>query len=137
MGPELFGVGALEALLVMVIALIVIGPQRFPQIARQGGRWYQVARRYTSGITADLRSTISEIEDEVKTDAESLRSVREIGEDLEKNLKETESDLGTIELEALPADASQGMPAAPAPPHVHTSGEVPDDVDALPDDASS
>ena len=83
MGPELFGVGALEALLVMVIALMVAGPQRLPEIARQAGRWYRIARRYTSEITTDLRGALNELEEDVKADTEDLRSVRDIGDDLE------------------------------------------------------
>lgn len=83
MGPELFGVGALEALLVLVIAMVVVGPQRLPEIARQSGRWYRVARRYTSEITADLRGALNELEEDVKADTEDLHSIREIEDDLD------------------------------------------------------
>ena len=155
MGPELFGVGALEALLVMVIALIVVGPQRLPEIARQSGRWYRVARRYTAEITADVRGALSEIEDEVKAETEDLRSVREIGGDLESGLKETESDLDRIGREAQPADTNVDIPPALRPPGHDgagapgsaasrdgsptdgTAGQAPDDAAARPGGADS
>ena len=34
---DLFGVGIFEALLVLVVALIVVGPNKFPEIARSAG----------------------------------------------------------------------------------------------------
>jgi Tat protein translocase TatB subunit len=119
MGPEVFGVGALEALLVMVIALMVVGPQRLPEIARQAGRWYGIARRYTAEMTTDLRGALDELEEEVKADTEDLRSVREIGQDLED-----------ITGEARPSDVD--APASPAP----DSSEAPSASASTPPDAA-
>ncbi len=112
MGPELFGVGAAEAVLVFVIALVLVGPQRFPDLARQSGRWYRIARRYTAEITKDVRAAVNEIEDEVKAGAEDLKEVREIGEQMESGLKETASDLDAIGAEAEQAAAD--TPSTPA-----------------------
>ena len=118
MGPELFGVGAAEAVLVFVIALVLVGPQRFPDLARQAGRWYRVGRRYTSEITKDVRSAMEEIEHEVKAETGDLTVVREIGEELETQFKETSSELDAIGVEtqqvvegASAAAESAGTPA--------------------------
>ena len=43
---ELFGVGIPEAGLILVIMLLVVGPNRFPQVAREAGKWYRIARAY-------------------------------------------------------------------------------------------
>jgi sec-independent protein translocase protein TatB len=114
MGPELFGVGFAEAVLVFVIALIVVGPQRFPALARQSGRWYRVARRYTAEITADLRGALSELEDEVKAEGGDLRSIRELGEEIEGDLKATERELDAAggDADADPAQSSSPSAAA-------------------------
>lgn len=109
MGPELFGVGAAEAVLVFVIALVLVGPQRFPDLARQAGRWYRVGRRYTTEITKDVRSAIEEIEEEVKAETGELTVVREIGEELETQFKETGS-----ELDAIGAETQQAVEGASA-----------------------
>lgn len=109
MGPELFGVGAAEAVLVFVIALVLVGPQRFPDLARQAGRWYRVGRRYTTEITKDVRSAIEEIEEEVKAETGELTVVREIGEELETQFKETGS-----ELDAIGAETQQAAEGASA-----------------------
>ena len=62
---SLFGVGAGEALVVLVLAMIVVGPQRFPEIARQGGRWYRIARQYSNEVMKDVRAAVDDIEQEI------------------------------------------------------------------------
>ncbi len=137
MGPELFGVGAAEAVLVFVIALVLVGPQRFPDLARQGGRWYRIARRYTAEVTKDVRAAIDEIEEEVKAETGDLKVVREIGEEMQTQLKETGTDLDTIgkemesdlkatgsELDAIDAETEQAAdvtPSTPPSPYVHSA----------------
>jgi len=105
---ELFGVGAGEALLVLVITLIVVGPQRFPEIAREGGKWFRVARQFTAEITSDVRAAIDELEEEVTAEGEELRSIREIGTEVESGLKESAADIRRIGRET-DADASAAV----------------------------
>jgi sec-independent protein translocase protein TatB len=125
MGPELFGVGAAEAVLVFVIALVLVGPQRFPDLARQGGRWYRIARRYTAEITKDVRSAIDEIEEEVRTETEDLKIVRELGEDMETQFKETSADLDAIGAETR--DAAEVAPATNSTPATTSADATPAD----------
>jgi sec-independent protein translocase protein TatB len=89
---SLFGVGAMEAGLVLVIALVLVGPQRFPEIAREGGKWYRIARRFTAEVTKDLRVAVDEIESEIKAETEELQTVRELG-NLDEDLKAAGSDV--------------------------------------------
>jgi sec-independent protein translocase protein TatB len=110
---ELFGVGALEALLVLVITLVVVGPQRFPEIAREGGKWVRKARRFTAEVTAELREAYSELEEELRAEGDDLRSVREIGEEVRTGLQESATDIRRIGRDAEGA-ATVAEPAADA-----------------------
>ncbi|HJM75533.1 MAG TPA: twin-arginine translocase TatA/TatE family subunit [Dehalococcoidia bacterium] len=125
MGPELFGVGAAEAALVFVIALVLVGPQRFPDLARQSGRWYRIARRYTADITKDVRSAIDEIEEEVRAETEDLKVVRELGEDMETQLKETSADLDAIGDETK--DAAEVAPTTNSTPAPTSTAPAPEE----------
>lgn len=146
MGPELFGVGAAEAVLVFVIALILVGPQRFPDIARQGGRWYRIARGYTAEITKDVRAAIDELEEEVKAGAEDLNEVRELGQEMESDLQQAGADLDQIgadterDLTEQPATNSNAAPATSSDAAATTDADTPaagEDVPARPGGAEA
>ncbi|MFL2646087.1 MAG: twin-arginine translocase TatA/TatE family subunit [Dehalococcoidia bacterium] len=83
----LFGVGAGEAILVLVLTLIVVGPQRFPEVARQGGRWFRIARKYTTEVMQDVKSVVSEIEQEIEGEAKELGEVGDLTKEL-KSIRE-------------------------------------------------
>lgn len=108
---ELLGVGAMEALLVLVVALIVVGPHRFPEIARQGGRWYRVARRYASEVTRDVRGAVEELQSEIEEEREELRSIRDLGDEVEADLRGSAPP--PDEAGAAPGAADAGASGAP------------------------
>jgi Tat protein translocase TatB subunit len=68
---NLFGVGASEALVVLVLALIVVGPQRFPEIARQCGRWFKLARGYTDEVMKDVETVTKDTATDAKATVNS------------------------------------------------------------------
>ncbi len=114
---ELLGVGAAEAFVVLVIALIVVGPQRFPEIAREGGRYFRMARRYAAEVTSDVRGAMAELEAEVEQQKDELQAAHEeIATGLSTSIAETRSEIENIGREA--GDAVQDAAAAPAPPRV-------------------
>jgi sec-independent protein translocase protein TatA len=57
-------VGPLEIILVAVIALIVLGPQRLPDVARSVGRGMREFRTALSGATRDDEEDEAEDEDD-------------------------------------------------------------------------
>jgi sec-independent protein translocase protein TatB len=57
----MFDVGALELLVISVVALIVVGPERLPKLARTAGLWVGRARRAFSSVK-------DEIDREIKAD---------------------------------------------------------------------
>lgn len=60
----MFNVGGGEALVIALIALIVLGPQRLPDAARQVGRAVGELRRLSNGFQSELRSAFDEAERE-------------------------------------------------------------------------
>ena len=50
----MFDVGFSELLLCFVVALVVLGPERLPSLARSLGRWTGQARSYLRNLTAEL-----------------------------------------------------------------------------------
>ncbi|MDB4575873.1 Sec-independent protein translocase protein TatB [bacterium] len=54
----MFDVGFWEILLILVLALVVIGPERLPGAARQAGFWVGKARRYIEGVRTEVEQEL-------------------------------------------------------------------------------
>ncbi len=52
----MFDWGFTEFLLVAVVGLLVFGPERLPEVARNVGRWVGKARRYVANVRSDFES---------------------------------------------------------------------------------
>lgn len=59
----MFGIGGTELVLILVIALIVIGPDKLPDIARAVGRGYSEFKRATDELKKDISATAAAVSD--------------------------------------------------------------------------
>jgi sec-independent protein translocase protein TatA len=59
---DFFGIGFGEILFIIVIALIIFGPGRIPEIARTIGRMTRSLRKTTSDFTTSLTKEINTVE---------------------------------------------------------------------------
>jgi len=50
----MFDIGLGELFLCFVVALVVLGPERLPKVARMAGRWTGQARSYMRNLSAEL-----------------------------------------------------------------------------------
>ncbi|GEM_PF-3111026 len=57
-----FGMGPLELLVVLVLALVFLGPEKLPEIAAQLGKLYRDIRRMTNELSAELNESMQEIQ---------------------------------------------------------------------------
>ncbi len=89
----MFGIGAGELLLILVVALIVLGPERMPKVARDIGK-----------VVNELRRTSDELRDEF------LNSDRVISKP-----QEVTGSQAPATSPATPALATGTAPVAPAP----------------------
>lgn len=122
---ELLGVGAAEALVILVITLIVVGPSRFPEIARQGGRYYRMARRYAAEVTSDVRGAIEELEAEVEQQSQELKAVHdEISSSISSSIEETRKELQSAGREAQEALTDGVAPVIEEPAASNGSGPL-------------
>mgnify|MGYP000055160453 CR=1 FL=1 len=58
----MFDIGATELLLVAIIGLVVVGPERLPRLARSVGLWVKKLRGQVSSIQQDINREL-ELED--------------------------------------------------------------------------
>jgi sec-independent protein translocase protein TatB len=72
-----FGVGLPEMLVIFVVAIIVFGPDRLPDFARQAGRMVRQLKRFTDAARDDIRAELGpEFADFELTDLDPRQAVR-------------------------------------------------------------
>lgn len=54
----MFNLGPMELLVILVVALVVLGPQRLPDAMRQVGKAVGEARRWSTSLTSTVQSAM-------------------------------------------------------------------------------
>ncbi len=72
----MFGIGVPELLVILVVALIVLGPKRLPEVAQALGRAFAEFRKATSDLSEELTSARSALEEEVRLAERQARTLR-------------------------------------------------------------
>ncbi|MDP1928299.1 MAG: Sec-independent protein translocase protein TatB [Thiobacillus sp.] len=78
----MFDIGFSEMVVVGVVALIVIGPERLPKVARTAGHLYGRLQRYVSAVKSDISQEIQ------------LDEIRRAGQDFKQSIQSVASDVG-------------------------------------------
>jgi sec-independent protein translocase protein TatB len=74
----MFDIGFSEVILLFVIALLVVGPERLPRIARTAGLWIGKMRGFVSSVKADIDRELAT--EELKKTLEKQTSIPELEE---------------------------------------------------------
>ena len=115
----MFDVGFSEMIVIAVVALIVLGPEKLPRVARTVGALLGRMQRYVNDVKADINREIEL--DELKA---MHTSVKEAAQGLETSVRDTMSSFQTQANElnaaltgetAATEAASASAPAVPAP----------------------
>ena len=88
----MFGVGLPELGVIMLVAVIVFGPDRLPEYARQAGRMVRQLRKFAEAAQQDLRDELGpEYADLKLTDLDPRQAIRKhILEAMEDDFDEPE-----------------------------------------------
>ena len=70
----MFGIGMPELIVILVILLIVIGPQKLPDIARSLGKGLAEFRRATDDFKRNVEETAKEHEEKEKIAQQSIET---------------------------------------------------------------
>lgn len=102
----MFGIDFPELVVIAVVALIVIGPEHLPKVARTAGHLWGRAQRYINGVKADISRDMA---------LEELRKVQqqaqqEVG-NIEQSIHQATQDFGkqAAELEAGATASKYGV----------------------------
>lgn len=114
----MFDVGFFELLLIGLVALLVVGPERLPKVARTAGLWLGKGRRMLSSVKADIEQEIKADElRRILDEQKRANPVHEILEDTRKTVEDLKSGAeSAVRPDAPRKPASQDTPPS-AKPH--------------------
>ena len=131
----MFDVGFSEMLVIAIVALIVIGPQRLPKVARTLGHLFGRMQRYVNDVKADI-SREMELDELKKLQSSMEDTARSMRDSMQKGMAETEGELNKLADSAKPkvdpydnpfadppATPEPAAPAAPADPFNDIGGQ--------------
>ena len=125
----MFDIGFSELKVIGVVALIVIGPERLPRVARTIGHLIGRMQRYVADVTADINREV---------EMDELRKMRDTVQQAATNIEtQVQSELGKAESElnsaanAMTAEPAPAVPADAAPAVTAAPAEAPKPVDRL------
>lgn len=127
----MFDIGLSELMLIAVVALVVIGPERLPKVARTAGHILGRLQRYVSDVKADINREMQL--DELKTlQKQMTEQVNSISNSVTHEMREVETSVSSVieplkgDVAVLPAPTSDEDldPNASAPPKEALRAEV-------------
>lgn len=118
----MFDIGFSELIVIGLVALVVIGPERLPRVARTAGHLLGRLQRYVSDVKSDIQREM-QIEDLKKLQQQVAESARQ----LESNVREQMGSVGA-DLSKTAAAATAAL-AADAAARSSTTGTAAPAVD--------
>ncbi len=112
----MFDVGFSELLVIAVIALLVLGPERLPKAARFAGLWVRRARAQWNSVKSEFERDLADddLKRSLRETRESLRdaqdSLRNVGSRLRRDFESTGEDV--MRGPSLPSAAGIAAPAS-------------------------
>jgi len=108
--------------LIGAVALIVIGPEKLPKVARTMGHLFGKAQRYVADVKAEVNRSI-ELDELKKMKTQFEDAARDVQQTVRTEVNEAKSSFETEWSEATAGLSSDASPAAggyvPPPPEYH------------------
>jgi sec-independent protein translocase protein TatB len=111
-----------ELVVIMVVALIVIGPERLPKVARTMGHLWGRAQRYVNGVKADIERDMAveeyrQLQQKVQAEASALeQSVKQTTLSMDQQLNQINESVAKL---SSAENATQGQESRMSHPSVN------------------
>jgi len=116
----MFDVGFSEIVVIMLVALVVIGPERLPKVARTLGHLWGRAQRVVYSVKQDINTSVEleelrKVQSEVKSEADALQlAMQQTSNDIDQEVRQVEHDLAQPVHDAKLIDATAHGNIVPA-----------------------
>jgi sec-independent protein translocase protein TatB len=114
----MFDIGFSEIMVIAVVALVVLGPEKLPKTARTLGHLFGRLQRYVADVKADISRELAleelkKMQAEVKTAASDFQSsLNTSAQEVEANVRAVEASLNAAAAGGSVTAANEDAPAA-------------------------
>lgn len=116
----MFDVGFSEMMVIAVVALVVIGPERLPRVARTLGFWFGRLQRYVNDVKADINREV-ELEDLRKFKSQFEEAASGVENEIRSEVAKAESTFTAV---GTDASAAANLSPDASAPTAATAGET-------------
>lgn len=119
----MFNLQGSEIIIILLLALVVLGPEKLPEAMRKAGQAYSELKKMSTGFQSEFRAAVEEPMREIRDTANVLRDSADFTklQDGERDEKPKSGDMASL----APADPD-AAPTAP-PPSFDTGVDTGDD----------
>ena len=90
-------IGATELIVIFIVALLVIGPDKLPYYAKKLGAALKEFKKVSSDMTKDVRESVIEpLEEAQKPLREAIEPLEDLGKSIKKDLNDVNKDIKSI-----------------------------------------
>jgi len=111
----MFDMGFTEMMLIGIVALIVIGPERLPGVARTAGKYVGRLKRFMTTVKADVEQELraDELREILSQQQKELNSLKDTISDAGKTIEKEANVMDAVADSAAPAEAPAATESAP------------------------
>jgi sec-independent protein translocase protein TatB len=119
-----FNLSGTEIIVILLLALVILGPEKLPEAMRKAGKAYSELRKMANSFQSEVKSVLDEPMEELRGTADALREATNFTGDAKKPTKSPA---------ATPAKqpAESATAAEPAPPAAADPEPEPTPIDDL------
>jgi len=128
----MFDIGFSELFIIMLVGLLVIGPERLPKVARTLGALFGRLQRYVNDVKADISREV-ELDELRKMKSEFEDAARSVEKSVSDELRSTEDALNRSIAPPGETGHTESATAAPGASGPTEAGKVPPTEKPAPD----
>lgn len=102
---QFFGVGILELVVILTLAVLVIGPDRVPAFAADLAKWIRQARAYANHMMKDFNEVVTEVQKEAGSSAEDWKEIASVFNRHTGDVMREVTKAGSVAEAAMPNDS--------------------------------
>jgi sec-independent protein translocase protein TatB len=121
----MFNLSGSEMVFLLLLALIILGPEKLPDAVRRFGKGYAEFKKMSTGFQSELKSALDEPMREMRETADALKNAVNFDFDGDGDIDQDDADAAAA-AEALASTAGEpSMDDEPAPTDAVASGNEP------------